>query len=79
MHSFRRHCRHLTGREHSLEFEVEKVKHIDTSGVYICTELDKLGVTIENFHKEMDEVFPKQEEAKVEEHDTQERLDLSLF
>ena len=52
---------------------VEKVKHIDPSGVYICTELDKLGVTMESFHKEMDEVFPKQEEAKVEEHDAQER------
>ena len=58
---------------------VEKVKHIDPSGVYICTELDKLGVTMENFHKEMDEVFPKQEEAKVEEHDAQERYDLSWF
>ena len=48
---------------------VEQVRHIDPSGVYICTELDKLGVTMENFHKEMDEFFPKPEEAKVEEHD----------
>lgn len=53
---------------------VEQVRHIDPSGVYICTELDKLGVTMENFHKEMDEVFPKPEEARVEEHDAQERL-----
>ena len=52
---------------------VEQVKHIDPTGVYICTELDKLGVSVENFHKEMDQVFPKQEEATVEEHDAQER------
>ena len=59
---------------------VEQVKHIDPTGVYICTELDKLGLTIENFHQEMDQVFPKQvEEAKVEEHDADERLDLRLF
>ena len=58
---------------------VEQVKHIDPSGVYICTELDKLGLSMEDFHQEMDQVFPRQvEETKVEEHDDDERLDLSL-
>ena len=47
-----------------LNERVEKEKHIDPTGVYICTELDKLGVTIEEFHDEMDKL-PVEEDLSL--------------
>ena len=57
-----------------LNERVEKEKHIDPSGVYICTELDKLGLSMEEFHEEMDKVVPSCQDEQVLENHSQDKL-----